>query len=329
MTIEPRELLRRGYITLAVLLAAGLVGWAAAALLAPKTMNLTVLTPAVAPGVNAGTTVEMNGVGIGTVTGIDQQSSGRLGVVMQLDATRASGLTDSLFADFAPNNLFGKSSVQITPSALGKPLRDGAVLLPAVAPADSSMSSLLRSLADLESTAFRPHMSAVLRQTDVVTKGFLPMIRALGAVAEADADTKRVPTDRTLPVLATALQGVAASTDDVLGGLVYLWGWKGPDVPGYPAKQTATIESLLGQTAPLLADTVAALQPLGPTLDVLVQVMRRVQASFPDAALNGRQFSDLIEALRRAIQQTPNGKVLNLDVQVRPVPIPTQQGGKP
>jgi ABC-type transporter Mla subunit MlaD len=327
MTVEPKELVRRGVITLAVVLVVALLAWGITALVRPAPLRITLLTAAVAPGINTGTAIEMNGVQIGKVSEINQQGSGRLGIGMDLDPDKSKGLTDGLIADFAPNNLFGITSIQVTPSSSGSPLRDGAKVLPATAPTDSTMSGLLRSLADVESTALRPYISELLRQSDTATKGFLPLVRALGAVAQVNAETQTVPTAQTLPILANALQGIGASTDDLLSALRLLWDWPGPDAPGYPQAQTATIDALKNLTGPDLAKLVTALQPLAPTLDVLVDLERRTTRSMPDAARNGRQISDLIETLRRAIKDTPSGKVLDLDVQVKPVPIPPQPTG--
>ncbi|GAA1008021.1 MlaD family protein [Nocardiopsis tropica] len=327
MTVEPKELVRRGALTLAIVLILALLAWGITALLRPTPMRITLLTNAVAPGVSNGTQIEMNGVQIGRVSGITQQGSGRLGIGMDLDPDKSKGLTDGFVADFTPNNMFGITSVQITPSPTGQPLRDGASVLPATAPTDSTMSGLLRSLADMESTALRPYMSDLLRQSDTATKGFLPMVRALGAVAQTNAETQKVPTSYTLPILANALQGIGASSDDVLSAIKMMWDWPGPDAPGYPAAQTATIDALTNKTSPDLANLVKSLQPLAPTLAVLVDAERRVVSSMPDAARNGQQVSDLIEAIRRSIKDTPNGKVLNLDVQARPVPITPPQGG--
>lgn len=330
MNVDAATLVRRGLITTAVVVVIAILAWGVSAMIKPDPMRVTLLTPSVAPGVSVGTYVEMNGVQIGKVSGIDLQGSGRLGVAMDLDKDGARGLTDGLVADFAPNNLFGITSVQITPSSAGRPLYDGATVAPAMTPADSTMSGLLRSLADVEATALRPYMSQVLRQADTATKGFLPLVRALGSVAQANAETQSAPTAQTLPALASALQGVGMASGDVLYGLRLLWDWNGPDIPGYPVAQTGTLSSIINVTAPDLTKLVKELQPLAPLLGTVVDLERRVIRSMPDAAQNGRQLSDLIEAIRRAIRDTPNGKVLDLDVQARPVPItpPQEQGGR-
>ncbi|KXO93435.1 hypothetical protein AXK58_16535 [Tsukamurella tyrosinosolvens] len=329
MTTEPDVLVRRGAIAVAVLLVLALLWWGLSALLRPDPMRITLLTSSVAPGINSGTVVEMNGVQIGTVKQIGQDGSGRLGIAIDLTPYKVSGLTDAFTADFAPNNLFGITSIQITPSTSGRPVRNGARIQPAAAPADSTMSGLLRALADVESTAFRPYMSDLLRQADTASKGLLPLVRALGALAQANAETQTVPTSRTLPILASALRGIGASTDDVLTSLKLLWDWRGPDTPGYAQSQTASIAALQKLTAPDLAQLFASLRPLAPTLSVLVDLERRATSSMPDAARNGQQVSDLIETLRRAIKDTPSGKVLDLDVQAKPVAVaPGQSGGR-
>lgn len=320
MTVEPTTLVRRGLITVLTLALVAALAWAGTALLAPPPWQLTLLTRGVAPGVGPGTVVQMNGVTIGAVTDVRARRSGRLGLVMDIDRDWSGRLTDGLTVDFAPHNLFGIGSVQLTPAAGGAALADGAEYLPPRAPEDSTMSGLLRALADIESTALRPHMSELLRQSDTVTKGMLPLIGALGQLAQADAETKTVPTSQSLPQLAATLAAVAPMVDDVLAGVRTLWEWTGPETPGYPAAQTATIAALRDVTGPDLAGLLARLRPLEPVLTPVVDLMSRTVDSFPEATANGRQVSDLIETLRRAIHDTPDGKVLDVAVQVRAIP---------
>ncbi|MGX9297326.1 MlaD family protein [Tsukamurella paurometabola] len=315
MTPAP-VLLRRGIATiLAVVLAAGTF-WAVRALVSTPPKTLTLVVRSVAPGVGPGTAVEMDGLRVGEVTDIVDRGAGRLGVAMRFNGAADDLVTDTVRVAFAPGNTFGITVVALTPGPGGRVLASGAAWEPTATPDDGTMASLLRSLSTMERESFRPHMAQLIAQLDTTTRQFLPFLGAVGAIAEANADTQRIPTADTLPTIAATLSALDASTKRMLPGLQALWSWTGPDTPGYPERQKATIDVFANDFSPALAALLS-----GPNVKALTEVLvpvrelaTRTVASFPDAARNGRQLEELIERVRRSMPDTGSGPVLNLDV---------------
>ena len=315
-------LLRRGIAALLAVILAATAIWAVRALVStpPKTLTLVVRT--VAPGIGPGTAVEMDGLRVGEVTDIVDRGAGRLGVAMRFNGAADDLVTDAVEVAFAPGNTFGITVVALTPGRGGRTLASGASWEPRSAPDDGTMASLIRSLSTMERESFRPHMAQLISQLDTTTRQFLPFLGAIGAIAEANADTQRIPTSETLPTIATTLGALDSSVKRMLPGLRALWSWTGPDTPEYPARQTATINALAHDFAPALAALLSAPNVAALT-EVLVPVRElatRMVASFPDAARNGRQFEELIERIRRSMPDNGSGPVLNLDVTFQQFP---------
>ncbi|MGZ9829656.1 hypothetical protein ACXYTP_22330 [Tsukamurella ocularis] len=108
----------------------------------------------------------------------------------------------------------------------------------------------------------------------------------------------------------------------MLPGLRALWSWTGPDTPGYPERQKATINAFAYDFSPALTALLSAPNVAALT-EVLVPVRElatRAVASFPDAARNGRQLEELIERIRRSMPDNGSGPVLNLDVTFQQFP---------
>ncbi|TWS22365.1 MCE family protein [Tsukamurella sputi] len=309
-------LLRRGIAVILAALLVGLAFWAVRAIVTTPPKSLTLVVRNVAPGVAPGTAVEMDGLRVGEVTDIVDRGAGRLGVAMRLNGAADDLVTDAVKVSYAAGNTFGITVVALTPGRGGRVLASGASWEPMSAPDDSTMASLLRSLSTMERESFRPHMAQLISQLDTTTRQFLPFLGAVGAIAEANADTQRIPTSQTLPTIAATLKALDASSRQMLPGLRELWSWRGPDTPGYPERQTATIDALAKDFSPALAALLSKPNVAALT-EVLVPVRElstRMVASFPDAARNGRQLEELIERVRRSMPDNGSGPVLNLDV---------------
>ncbi|MET9326175.1 MlaD family protein [Tsukamurella sp. NPDC003166] len=309
-------LLRRG---IAAILATVLLGtgfWLVRSIVSTPPKTLTLVVRDVAPGVGPGTAVEMDGLRIGEVTDVTDHGSGRLGVALRLNGAADDLVTDAVKVAFAPGNTFGITVVALTPGRGGRVLARGASWAPLGTPDDGTMASLLRSLSTMERESFRPHMAQLIAQADTTTRQFLPFLGAIGAIAEANADTQRIPTAQTLPTIAATLGSLDTSMKRMLPGLRTLWEWTGPDTPGYPKRQHDTIQAFAYDFAPALAALLSAPNVAALT-EVLVPVRElatRATTSFPEAARNGRQIEELIERIRRSMPDNGSGPVLNLDV---------------
>lgn len=315
MTPGP-ALLRRGLAALLVAVLAAGAFWSVRALTTTPSKTLTLVVRAVAPGVAPGTAIEMDGLRIGSVTGISERGSGKLGVEMELNGTADDLVTDAVRVAFAPGNTFGITVVALTPARAGRVLADGASFEPLGTPDDGTMSTLIRSLSSLERQGFRPHMSQLLAQADTTTRQFLPFLGAIGAIAEANADTQRIPTAQTLPTIAAVLRSVDGSAAHLLPALKTLWEWSGPDTKGYPEGQKGTIDLFVKELLPTVAGLLSPdnAKALTEVLTPVRELATRMVDSMPDAARNGRQLEELIERVRRSMPDNGSGPVLNLDV---------------
>lgn len=315
-------LLRRGVAVILAALLTALAFWAVRAIVTTPPKSLTLVVRNVAPGVAPGTAVEMDGLRVGEVTDIVDRGAGKLGVAMRFNGAADDLVTDAVKVSYAAGNTFGITVVALTPGRGGRTLASGASWEPMSTPDDSTMASLLRSLSTMERESFRPHMAQLIAQMDTTTRQFLPFLGAVGAIAEANADTQRIPTSQTLPTIAATLKALDASTRQMLPGLQQLWSWKAPDVPGYPERQTATINTLAYDFSPALAALLSKpnVAALTEVLVPIRELSTRSVASFPDAARNGRQLEELIERIRRSMPDNGSGPVLNLDVTFQQFP---------
>ncbi|WP_336672021.1 MlaD family protein [Tsukamurella sp. USMM236] len=315
-------LLRRGIAAVLVVVLAATTIWAVRAIMTTPPKTLTLVVRNVAPGVGPGTAVEMDGLRVGEVTDIVDRGAGRLGVAMRFNGAADDLVTDAVKVAFAPGNMFGITVVALTPGRGGRALTSGASWEPLSAPDDGTMASLLRSLSTMERESFRPHMAELIAQLDTTTRQFLPFLGAVGAIAEANADTQRIPTSETLPTIASTLSALDSSVKRMLPGLRALWSWSGPDTPGYPERQKGTIDAISHDFSPALTALLSAPNVAALT-EVLVPVRElatRAVTSFPDAARNGRQLEELIERIRRSMPDNGSGPVLNLDVTFQQFP---------
>lgn len=315
-------LLRRGIAAVLVVVLAATTIWAVRAIMTTPPKTLTLVVRNVAPGVGPGTAVEMDGLRVGEVTDIVDRGVGRLGVAMRFNGAADDLVTDAVKVAFAPGNMFGITVVALTPGRGGRALTSGASWEPLSAPDDGTMASLLRSLSTMERESFRPHMAELIAQLDTTTRQFLPFLGAVGAIAEANADTQRIPTSETLPTIASTLGALDSSVKRMLPGLRALWSWSGPDTPGYPERQKGTIDAISHDFSPALTALLSAPNVAALT-EVLVPVRElatRAVTSFPDAARNGRQLEELIERIRRSMPDNGSGPVLNLDVTFQQFP---------
>ncbi|MGC5027735.1 MlaD family protein [Tsukamurella sp. DT100] len=315
-------LLRRGIAAVLVVVLAATTIWAVRAIMTTPPKTLTLVVRNVAPGVGPGTAVEMDGLRVGEVTDIVDRGAGRLGVAMRFNGAADDLVTDAVKVAFAPGNMFGITVVALTPGRGGRALTSGASWEPLSAPDDGTMASLLRSLSTMERESFRPHMAELIAQLDTTTRQFLPFLGAVGAIAEANADTQRIPTSETLPTIASTLGALDSSVKRMLPGLRALWSWSGPDTPGYPERQKGTIDAISHDFSPALTALLSAPNVAALT-EVLVPVRElatRAVTSFPDAARNGRQLEELIERIRRSMPDNGSGPVLNLDVTFQQFP---------
>ncbi len=284
--------------------------------------SLTLRTPSVAAGVTEGSAVRIQGIKVGTVTGLSRLAHGVQGVRLTLDGPQGRSLTNNVQADFAAGNLFGVSEVILTPHDGGGSLVDGAELSPSKPIADSTVANMIATIGDVNDDALRPHMSRILMNVDASSKAMLPLLTTLGSVTQAVKDTQRVSTAKTFPIIARTLDAADSSVAQMIpavGSAAYF-----PPLHNGDSKKTIEMQHgindestglLAGLQAILTPEALASLKTLTP---VGVSLLKPILGAFPDGSARGVgvQLSQLLDNVRRAMPNTPNGPVLNLRLSV-------------
>lgn len=316
------QLRRRG---IAVVLCTALiltVVWAFQHFRPKDEFSFTLRTPAVAAGIVPGSIVRIQGLQVGTVTAVESLGNAQQGVQVTLDGPQGRELTNNVEAAFSAGNLFGVSEVILTPRDGGGPLREGAALSPTKAIADSTVANMIVTIGDVNSTALRPHASQILMNVDASSKALLPLFTALGSVAQQVHETQRISTAESFPSLARALGSADSTVRQLLPGFKAAFEHESvhneqstristllDGITNYDDSLTAGLEAIL---------TPSAIDGLKTASPMLVSLMEPILAAFPNGSARGvgLQWGQLMDNVRKAMPNTPNGPVLNLRLSV-------------
>ncbi|WP_067687685.1 MlaD family protein [Nocardia jejuensis] len=280
-------------------------------------------TAQVGDGIVVGTQVRADGVRVGEVTAIEPDSVGTQSISVRVDGAKLDGLDDSLRVDYATSNLFGISEIELRSGPGGAPLRDGSVVELTGARAadayDATMGSLLRSLGQVGGQVLTPELSNVLAQLAGDVRAFTPLLQALVVTARTFADTQRIPLSQQLGAYGTALSGLsgfAAATIAVIDQTYKIDALR-DDRPRFDA----TIEMVVQQLFPGLQRTMYhADAAFSGYAALLVPILSAAAKTVPTPEQSGDELRELLDRLRAAMPDTPEGPVLNLDVDLRGVP---------
>lgn len=334
MTDNRATFARRALWTLVMAVVATVVVVVVVRSIPDDTTIVRIHTDDVAGGIATGTAVLLNGAQVGSVTDVEAQDSGGGNVVtVEFDSSSDPRLlTTAMKVRFAPRNLFGISAVDLQAAEGGRTLSNDSDFFPDDVD-DVTLSTLLRTLSDINNQAFRPHVSAILDQAAQATMGIAPILGVLGRLGTSLSNTQKFPPRETFPRFAALVSEFGDAIAEVLPALSYLVAWPSPQEPGYSSRQSRALgfagDTVVGGdlTELLGPDELARLNPVAPTL---VEILERVQATFPDARSNGLQLESLIDRIRAAMPDGPNGPVLNVDVVLRGMPSVAQalRGGR-
>ncbi|MEP9414595.1 hypothetical protein ABLE92_09630 [Gordonia sp. VNQ95] len=312
-----------GFLAVAVL--AGILISVAVRSWPEDNVRVTMVTTTVAGGIDTGTSVVLNGSEVGLVEQVKVVSANTYAVVLDLDPDRAGGrldvLTDTAQVSYAPKNLFGISAVVLQSQPGGQPLRDGSAFRPPT-PTDATLTTLLRNLSDLQNEAFDPYMSDILAIASQATQGLLPILGAAGQIAGDIVETQVVSPRQTLPQFTQLITQVRGAVGDLLPVIPQIMEWDAPRDPGYLERS----QNGLAFTAGPAMDEITKLLSMpelgqtAPLMPVLTALVARIQDTFPDSRTNGIQIATLIEKLRRALPDGPNGPVLTVNAVLASAP---------
>lgn len=349
MSLERSVLRRRGLIAVAVIVVILLVGWLIKALWPKDEFSFTLRSPAVAAGIVDGAPVRIQGIQVGQVTGVSALGNGQQGVKVTMKSADGESLTNNLEAAYSAGNLFGVTEVILTPHDGGGALRDGAQITPTRQITDNTVSNMIATIGDVNNDAFRPHMSQILLNFDASSKAMLPLFTTLGSVAQAVQDTQRLSTAETFPVITRVIGNADAATTAVIPAIQTLYGYQPLHDKNWVNNGKATLDALTNERDSLTAALQKildqkALNGLQTVTPMLVNLMQPLLNAFPNGSATGVgiQIGQLLDNVRKAMPNTPNGPVLNLRLSVDlpaiggmlpPMPsfeyIPPKPGDKP
>ncbi|MBF6171769.1 MlaD family protein [Nocardia blacklockiae] len=291
---------------------------------ADEGLHIALHTEQIGDGVLAGTPVRVDGVQVGTVTEITPDERGTQRISLRLDRSQLSGIDDSLRVDYAPANLFGISEIELRRGTGGAPLREnGTVDLTGQRSAaifDATMGSLLRSLSQTGDAVLTPQLATVISQVSRDVEAFTPLAQAMITVAQIITDNQKMPSSELVGRLGPAFDGggeFAGATIQVLDLIRDL-----PRLQDDRESFDAGVGVLNNRLLPGLATFAGvAGAELSDTTNMLAPVLTLLGQMVPRPRQSGAELSELLRRLRTAMPDTPDGPVLNTEIDVRGVPV--------
>ncbi|WP_024803557.1 hypothetical protein [Nocardia sp. BMG51109] len=307
----------------AVLLVVALViGWR----LAPERrsadeIRVALITGHVGEGIEPGTDVRLDGVRIGSITGIDNAAPGRQRVDLGLRRSQLFGLTDALSVDYAPGNLFGISALQLHSNSGGTALGNGSTVdltgRNAGRIQDATLSSLLRSTGLLTNDVLTPKLAELLRKTSQDLSAFTPLLQAIGTTARSFAETQQLPPsllfDRYGSVLAGLPPMLSGAISVLYGDLTNAYLADPGRLARYGDFWTEVQNKLLPSATRTLG---TAEQHFGGMMPVASMILDRLSSSVGTPERSAGQLSELLDRLDKAFHDSPTGPVLNVGVEL-------------
>lgn len=324
VAVDKRRSLLIGTIAVAVIAAVVVAVCVYRGMRSDDGLRIALRTEQIGDGVLAGTPVRVDGVQVGTVTSIAPADFGTQRITLRLDRSQLHGIDDSLRVDYAPANLFGISEIELRRGSGGTPLRQDAVLdltgNRSGAIFDATMGSLLRSLSQTGDALLTPQMATVIAQIAGDTQAFTPLAQAILTVAQTVTDNQKMSASELVGRLGPAHDGggkFAGATIQVLDLLRNIPRLQ-QDRQTFDAGVRLTTGQLLPGVAALAtqsgADLSATTDQLSPVLALLAQMVPRPRQS-------GAELEELLQRLRSAMPDTPNGPVLNAEVDLSGFPV--------
>ncbi|WP_280407932.1 MlaD family protein [Nocardia brasiliensis] len=287
-------------------------------------LQITLHTEQIGDGVLAGTPVRLDGVQVGTVEAIAPDERGTQRITLRLNSAQLHGLDDSLLVDYAPANLFGISEIGLRRGSGGSALRDDSVIdltgARTDAVFDATMGSMLRSLSQTGDSVLTPQVATVIDQVSRDMKAFTPLAQAIIQVAQIVTDTQRMPPSQLAGALGPAFYGAGdfAGANELM---VYVL----RNNPRLQTNRESFDAGVRMHTDRLLPDIAglgaAAGDGLSGVTDMLGPVLALLTQMVPQPTRSGAELTELLRRLRAAMPDTPNGPVLNTEIDVSGMPV--------
>ncbi|MFC8047495.1 MlaD family protein [Nocardia sp. NPDC057353] len=288
-------------------------------------IRVELVTGAVGAGVEPGTDVRLDGVRVGSVRAIDTAGPGRKTVELALSGSRLFGLTDALSVEYAPDNLFGITALQLRANPGGTALADGTTVdltgPEASRVRDATLAALLKSTGLLTDSVLTPELAELLGTLSRDVGAFTPLLQAIGATVRAYVETRELPPSVLLAQFGSALAGVPPM---ITGGLDVLDAAYSNQYFRTP-ENLARFKEMFGgidtRLLPVVTQTFTTARPhFEGLLPIATTVLDQIPRTVGDPDRTGAQLTELLDRLARAFRETPDGPVLTAEVELDVVP---------
>ncbi|WP_043652267.1 MlaD family protein [Nocardia thailandica] len=291
----------------------------------PGDIRVVLRTEHVGAGVRPGTDVRLSGVRVGTVDDIAPAGDGREDLTLVLRRADLYGLTDRIRVEFAPDNLFGITTLRLVPGAGGTELADGATVDlggdAASRVSDATLSALLRSTGELTDEVLTTKLAELLHTVSGDLRAFSPLLQAVGATVRAYADTRQRPVSD----LVAAFGSVLAGTPPMLTGAVdvlnaaytneYL---RSPD---NLARFATFWDDMQYQLLPMVTRTMTTADThFGGVMPMATTILNEVATTVGPPGRSAELLTLLLDRLGAAFVDTPAGPVLRVSAELDVVP---------
>lgn len=288
-------------------------------------IDVVLIVGYVGDGIGPGTDVRLDGVRVGSVSGIDFAGQGRRQIELNLVRSQLFGLTSALSIDYVPGNLFGISALEVHPDAGGVILADGSTVDLTEGRADrvrdATLASLLSYTGELTEDVLTPRLTELLHTVARDLGAFTPLMQAIGTTVRSYTETAQLPPSVLFDRYGAALAGVPPMLS---GGLTVL---HASYRNGYLAEQEHLDKfgymwpSIQNELLPAVTALFGTARPyFGGLLPIVTMLLDRVSGSVSDPTGSATQLSELMDRLDRAFRDGPNGPVLDARVELDLVP---------
>ncbi|MGW0181720.1 MlaD family protein [Nocardia sp. NPDC003345] len=288
-------------------------------------IRIGLVTSSVGAGVESGTEVRLDGVKVGSVRSISTTGPGRKTIELTLNRSQLFGLSDALAVDYAPDNLFGITALQLRSQSGGNSLIDGATVdltgPEAGRVRDATLAALLKSTGLLTDSVLTPDLAELLSTLSRDVGAFTPLLQAIGATTRAYVETRQLAPSFLLDQYGSALAGLPPM---ITGGLDVLEAaytnqyFRDPD---NLARFKEMFGGIQNQLLPVVTQTFTTARPhFAGLLPVATTVLDQIPRAVGDPARSGTQLTELLDRLARAFRDTPSGPVLDAEVRFDLVP---------
>lgn len=177
--------------------------------------SISITTPYVGQGVEAGTAVVLHGVKIGRVTNVKTTVGGEVQLDTDLETEPTQGLTNTMNIDFRPINYFGVPGINLVPNPGGQALRDGSKI--ALTPTGNfTLSELLNQLGNVAKDSLTPQLVQVIDRVTRYTDGLNPLFETAVTISRAVEAVQTDSTEDQVTKLSSAIAVVPPFADEAV-----------------------------------------------------------------------------------------------------------------